>query len=313
LVGVVAQLVERLVRNEKVAGSNPVGSTILLFSRNRMFMRSMLIAIYFTFKRAFVKRFIQFNTMKLNSTALITFLSLALATASQAAVNYAGNGAAGFGGSVGSGSVDISDSLSGLTLTLNRGAGTLDNDLVIYLDTQPGGFTDTSTFSDNGDGGRTAISGFNGGNPSRTLLSFAPGFAADYAISIEKGFIGVFSLASGGNNSLGYLFGQAQSGNNNDASYSINITPAQMSQIGLTAGSGQTFLFDGSLISTSAYRANETIGASTTVPVDGSGNAGFNNPQSFTQSLSYTIVPEPSSLALIGLGIAGFVSARRRK
>jgi hypothetical protein len=26
--GVVAQLVERLVRNEKVAGSNPVGSTI---------------------------------------------------------------------------------------------------------------------------------------------------------------------------------------------------------------------------------------------------------------------------------------------
>jgi hypothetical protein len=28
-VGVVAQLVERLVRNEKVAGSNPVGSTSL--------------------------------------------------------------------------------------------------------------------------------------------------------------------------------------------------------------------------------------------------------------------------------------------
>ena len=29
--GVVAQLVERLVRNEKVAGSIPVGSTILRF------------------------------------------------------------------------------------------------------------------------------------------------------------------------------------------------------------------------------------------------------------------------------------------
>ena len=29
--GVVAQLVERLVRNEKVAGSIPVGSTIFLF------------------------------------------------------------------------------------------------------------------------------------------------------------------------------------------------------------------------------------------------------------------------------------------
>ena len=33
--GVVAQLAERLVRNEKVAGSIPVGSTILNFVQNR--------------------------------------------------------------------------------------------------------------------------------------------------------------------------------------------------------------------------------------------------------------------------------------
>ena len=34
LVGVIAQLVEHLVRNEKVRGSNPLGSTILNQSRN---------------------------------------------------------------------------------------------------------------------------------------------------------------------------------------------------------------------------------------------------------------------------------------
>ena len=35
--GVVAQLVERLVRNEKVAGSIPVGSTISAFRTQRQF------------------------------------------------------------------------------------------------------------------------------------------------------------------------------------------------------------------------------------------------------------------------------------
>lgn len=142
-------------------------------------------------------------------------------------------------------------------------------------------------FQENGDGGRTAISGFNGGNPSRTVASFPAGFGADYAISIEKGFIGVFQLASGGDNSLGFLFGQAQSGNNSDASYGITMTPAQMAMIGLTANNGQTFGFVGSLLSTSAYRSNETIGQSTTIPEHGSGNAGFNHYQTFTQGLSY--------------------------
>ena len=38
LVGVVAQLVERLVRNEKVAGSIPVGSTIPGIRESRHFI-----------------------------------------------------------------------------------------------------------------------------------------------------------------------------------------------------------------------------------------------------------------------------------
>jgi hypothetical protein len=241
-------------------------------------------------------------------------IALAIFTAFTLSVrgtNYAGNGATGFGGPVGTGSLDISDTASSLTMTFNRGSGAMNDVLVLYLDTQTGGFTDNSTFSDNGDGGRTAISGANNSNPSRTAVNLP--FAADYAIAIQNGFIGVFGLASGGDNSLNYLFGQSQSGNNLDSSYSISMTPAQMAMIGLTPGSGQTFSFVGTLISTSAYRSNETIGNSVTVAGDGSGNAGFNNSQTFSAANSYTLVPEPSAAALAGLcGLFGLIFRRNK-
>ena len=256
------------------------------------------------------------KTTKTLIRSLVTAIVVSSLTLSaQASQTYVGNGATGFGGPVGTGSVTISDSLSGMTITLNRGAGVLNDDLVLYLDTQPGGFNDTSAFMDNADGGRTAISGYNAGNPSQTVAYFTSGFGADYAISIENSFIGVFGLVAGGNGSLNFLFGQGQSGINTDPSYSITISAAQMAQIGLTAGSGQTFDLVGSLDSTSAYRSDETIGTSVTVPGDGAGNAGFSNPQTFITSDIYTLaIPEPSALALFGLsGLAAMRLFRSRK
>jgi hypothetical protein len=57
----------------------------------------------------------------------------------------------------------------------------------------------------------------------------------------------------------------------------------------------------------------ETIGASITVPADGAGNAGFANPQTFPQALSYTFVPEPSTFGLVLLGSLGLAPLARRR
>src|SRR6476469_10108753 len=109
--------------------------------------------------------------------------------ASANATLFVGNGATGFGGPVGNGSVDIGDSGSGMTVKFNRGpSGSLNDVLVLYFDTQAGGFTDNLTFGDNADSGRTAISGTNNGNPSKTLITLP--LAADIGMAIENGFIG---------------------------------------------------------------------------------------------------------------------------
>jgi hypothetical protein len=253
--------------------------------------------------------------MKAKSLLILAASAVVAASSGVAQTTYNGNGATGFGGAVGNGSVTVSDTATSMTVTFNRGTGNIDNDLVLYLDTQSGGFADTSQFSDNGDGGRTAISGASISSGTRTVATFASGFGADYAISIENSFIGVFGLAAGGNNSFNYLFGTAQSGVDSDASYSITLSAAQMAMIGLTAGSGQTFSFVGSFISDTAYRANETIGASVTTAGDGSGNAGFSMPQTFSQSLGYQLssTPEPSTLALLGVFGAGALLVLRRR
>lgn len=183
---------------------------------------------------------------------------------------YAGNGATGFGGTLGNGSLSLSDSGGNLTATFNPSGGFSGNDVVVYIDSTAGGFANTSTFSDNGDPGRTAISAANNGNPSRDLISFPLGFAADYALEFENNvFTGLFQLVSGGNNSLNYVTGATPV---SGGPYTVTFP---LSSIGIAQGQSFNFLAD--LISTSAYGSNETIGTSTTVPDTGAApNAGFN-------------------------------------
>ena len=240
----------------------------------------------------------------LGAVCVIGFAGLANATP------FAGNGATGFGGTLGNGSLSFTDDGAGnLTATLNTSGSFTSNDVVVYIDSKTGGFADTSSFSDNGDLGRTAVSAYNSGNggtPSRELITFPTGFTADYAIEFENTvFNGLFSLVAGGNNSLNYVTGASPGG--------TDSLTFPLADIGLTQG--QSFKFVGDLISTSAYGSNESIGASTTVPDNGGDapNAGFNGTVTFSSPDTYvsTAVPEPVSLAVICVG-GLFLTSRRR-
>ena len=107
---------------------------------------------------------------------LSTFIAATFAVGSDAQVveSFNGNGSTGFGGTVGNGVLQISSDISGsLDFTFTRGTDTFNNALVIYFDTTAGGASSTSGFTDNADGIRIAISGFNG--TDRSTLYFAGG------------------------------------------------------------------------------------------------------------------------------------------
>jgi hypothetical protein len=231
---------------------------------------------------------------------------MGFASFSDASIYY-GNGAGGFGGPIGNGNLTVTEDGAGnVTFTLNNASSLGNNDFVLYIDSMAGGFSNTSTFSDNGDGGRESVSAENSGNPSRDLITFSPGFGADYALEFENDtYDGLFQLASGGNNSLNYV-----TGNGPSAMGGPYVVTFPLSSIGLTTG--QAFSFEGDLISTSAYGSNELIGVGTTS--DGTtvgNNPGFSGSLTFTAADTFPApVPEPASFGVIGF--AGAALLRRR-
>lgn len=214
---------------------------------------------------------------------LAATLAAPMAAPAQTTHTYAGNGASGFSGYLGQGSLTVTrDAKGDLTFSLAPHSGSLGgNGVALYIDSVPGGFASTSQFSDNGDPGHEIISGANAGtnskingkNPaSRSLVKFAPGFKADYALSVEGSFVGLFKLAAGKDNSLVYIMGAGQT----KAPYTITLPG---SKIGVKPGG--SFKFVGTLISAAnAYRSNETLGPTvqgSTGPVPG-----FNGGVTFT-------------------------------
>src|SRR3954471_3607663 len=82
---------------------------------------------------------------------------------SGSAATYSGNGNSGFGGPIGLGSLTLTDNGTTVSGTVNKGPNGFNDVLVLYIDSQAGGFADTSTLGDSGDGLRKAISGIDGG------------------------------------------------------------------------------------------------------------------------------------------------------
>lgn len=119
----------------------------------------------------------------------------------------------GFGNVIGSGSqLFIDSSTSGaLNFGLRRGTGNFNDAAVIYIDTFIGNqFSSTNALTDNSSRGRAAISGV-GEFSGQSNVTFAPSFAADYAVAISMNFgfthadlyqlnaDGSLSLVTGGN------------------------------------------------------------------------------------------------------------------
>src|SRR5438552_13303524 len=98
------------------------------------------------------------------------------------AATYSGNGNSGFGGPIGLGSLTLTDNGTTVSGTVNKGPNGFNDTLVLYIDSQAGGFSDTSGFADGADGLRKSISGFDGGG-NRSVLTFS-GMLPEYAIAM---------------------------------------------------------------------------------------------------------------------------------
>src|SRR6266487_1777283 len=145
------------------------------------------------------------NDMKTNWKLALAAL-IATASLSTYAATYSGNGNSGFGGPIGLGSLTLTDNGTTVSGTVNKGPNGFNDVLVIYIDSQAGGFADTSGFADGADGLRKAISGFDGGG-NRSLMTFN-GMLPDYAIAlgpVSDNFGGLWQLANGGVNSLNFV------------------------------------------------------------------------------------------------------------
>ena len=229
--------------------------------------------------------------------------ALGLASTGNAATTYLGNGSSAWGGGVGNGNIIIDDTISG-TLTITTNVTVENNALVIYIDSKGGGFNTTAGFADANDSLRRAISGF-GGGPTERSTTLLP-FAADFAIGVDKGWGGLWELANGGNNSLIYKTTALGGGFGTGGVGTGKVLTINVSDLGLTANSGQSFNFFAMMVSGTGYTSSEFIGASSI-----SGNLGYGNTQTVGTGTSYTLVPEPSTGMLMGLGVAGLLVVRR--
>lgn len=184
---------------------------------------------------------------------------------------YNGNGKTGFGGTIGNGSLTITESGTDIVLTLTTGTSTSFNDnLVIYFDSETGGVANTSTINDDADGGRASVSGNSGTNASE--VTFPTGFNADYGMAWGNFGSVLFKLTPGGSGSLTYI-----SFNNSTTSRTI-----PKSELGITGP--VSFKFVATYVSGTAYRSNEAlvqdIGNGT---ADAGQNFGY-NPITFSSS-----------------------------
>ncbi len=191
---------------------------------------------------------------------IYTFISAAMFFSFSAlATNYPGNGNTGFGGPVGTGSLDITNDDTSLTITFNRGGANGFNDaLVIYFDSQAGGFATTDGFMDALTTLRVAISGYDpAAGRGRATFNFTSGFEPDFALAFQpgNGDSAILVLLQNTEHLLVDSVFLTNSTDKNASTYTVQIP---ISDLGLTTDI--TFKFMATYISNTAYRSDEAVG-----------------------------------------------------
>jgi len=196
--------------------------------------------------------------------------------------NYSGNGNTGFLGPVGQSTLTFEDDGTTITGTFTKGSANFDNEMVIYIDSKPGGFASTINFDDpdSGDILRRAIAGFGGFSASqRSVVNFPTGFEADYAIGINTTFGGLWELVN--NASFPFITAVGNPVNNSQSTFTFTF---DWSEIGITNKDEFSFVItylNGFDIA-GVFRSDEAYGNGVS-----SGNPGTNGTITFTSSESY--------------------------
>jgi len=181
---------------------------------------------------------------------LLVFLTGRLSAAYYNWQEYDGNQ---LGGPVGQATLQLSNNTSTIRANFIKGSGSFVNNLVIYVDTKPGGFTDTSRFTNTANALEIAVSGY---EVSRSVATFAPGFAADYAIALGvNSGSAVYRLVDDAtgprmelvHNGLNFVVIDSP----NHPSYSFQFDWAD---IGLPSGNTNFFKFESTYLTSHGYR-----------------------------------------------------------
>ncbi|WP_138433375.1 T9SS type A sorting domain-containing protein [Winogradskyella algicola] len=218
----------------------------------------------------------------------ISFLFCALTSFAQ--VTYNGNGNSGFGGAVGGSNMTITDNGTNITITFNRGSGTFDNEMVIYIDSRTGGFSSTVDFADpdNGDKLRRAINGAGTfGGATRSVVNFPSGMEPDFAVAVNTSFGGLWELVN--NASFPFIAGVGNPTSNTQASFSMSFAKTD---IGIGVGDAIEFTFVVTYLDGfgggGVFRSDEGYGNGLPVGNPGTSDVTFTSSELYRESTTYT-------------------------
>ena len=193
---------------------------------------------------------------------------------------------------------------SAINFNFTRGgadSATMGNYLVLFLDTQAGGYNSTVNFTPNGNDAQRAISGLSSSGTSRSTANFANGFLADYALVIGPN-VGaqVYQLGADSFTQVASPINHTMSGTARTYSFSVGRDTLGM-------GGTDALRFQSTYIAGGGYRYLESFEHMT-------GNVGFTL-TSFGEFNLFDVqaVPEPTTVALgLFCGLGGIVVLAKR-